>query len=673
MRGAAELMVGVLPESARRAIDVALVVVVQTFMLIQVGVFDVQLRLKGKRLQSARKARSPSTSRAPLQSISVVVPAFNEARSIVKCLDTLQRGATSLTRVQLVVVDAGCKDNTMALASDWAAACPAVQMMTTTSTGGRGPAVAAGVRLSTADAILVLHADTALPPAWDEQILMALSDPTVLMTAFAFGTDRTQLANASSPPAGLSLMEWTVNLRSRWYELPFGDQALATTRKTLEAVGGYPETCILEEFILVNRLRAMSAAGLGRIVTLDACALCSPRRWENSSVWRINAVNQAVMLWHKWGATPSQVRQSPRSLLPSARPHHPHRPPLRMLAPPPPRLAAHVATSSFSHGRLLSYSQGLTLPSCLLLTPPCAHTAQVFEFYYGIPAPKPRPRLKGAPPPEGWDATSRCVNGERSAAWAALFTARKAVFVHIPRCAGTSVEASLFGQSDYSQHLTAHELRSLVGSGVYASALTIAFVREPLDRYLSAFYYLLYRQGTLVAPGDGDGGVGGAGGGGVGGAGGGGVGGAGGGGVGVGGESPLVVISPHDTITSDVLRRDFESDPLGYLRHLHSLGGAWERAPIHFRPQTYFLPDGGTAALKFVGRFESLQADYARLIGAAGAHLAHDAHTHLAHLRQVSGDGNAPTGGRLAWARSEELAALVRVVYAADYEALGYK
>ena len=58
---------------------------------------------------------------------------------------------------------------------------------------------------------------------------------------------------------------------------------------------------------MVNRLRAMSAAGLGRILTLDATALCSPRRWERSTVWRINAVNQAVMLWHRWGATPAQV------------------------------------------------------------------------------------------------------------------------------------------------------------------------------------------------------------------------------------------------------------------------------------------------------------------------------------------------------------------------------
>lgn len=294
---------------ARRPVDFILTGFVQSFMLLQVGFFDLLRRFRGWRLkrESLIKGRSSSEPlRTALQTISVVVPAFNEARSIGMCLETLERHASSLKRVQVVVVDAGCKDDTMAIVTAWAAQTK-VSVLTTTSSGGRGPAVAAGARLSMGDAILVLHADTALPANWDGAVLEALADPTVLMTAFSFGCDRAQLSCPESPPAGLALMEWTVNRRSRWYELPFGDQALATTRATLDAIGGYPETCILEEFILVNRLRAMSAAGLGRILTLDATALCSPRRWERSTVWRINAVNQAVMLWHRWGATPAQV------------------------------------------------------------------------------------------------------------------------------------------------------------------------------------------------------------------------------------------------------------------------------------------------------------------------------------------------------------------------------
>ncbi len=574
----------------RRPVDFLLTGVVQSFMLLQVGFFDLLRRFRGWRLKRESLINGQTSSKAPreaLHTISVIVPAFNEARSIGKCLDALERHASSLKRVQVVVVDAGCKDDTMGLVAAWASRTEA-SVLTTTSSGGRGPAVAAGARLSTGEAVLVLHADTALPANWDGAVLEALADPTVLMTAFSFGCDRAQLSCPERPPTGLALMEWTVNRRSRWYELPFGDQALATTRATLEAVGGYPETCILEEFILVNRLRAMSAAGLGRIRTLDATALCSPRRWERSTVWRINAVNQAVMLWHRWGATP----------------------------------------------------------------------AQVFEFYYGVPAPEPthgagdggaecasgaggERRLVGEPP--SWDAISRCVNGVRRGAWATLFTERRVVFVHLPRTAGTSIEASLFGQDHFSQHHTAAELRALLGADAYEDAFRFTFVREPLDRYLSAFFYLLHRDGQRAG----------------------------------GPRGAQREISAHDTRTSDMLRRDFHSDPLAFLRHLQRLSegsarggaggaGGWERAPLHFRPQAYYLPAEGLASLHFVGRFEALHADYARLLG--HERLTQHSQPTLAHLRPAV-EGGRP---RLEWARSEELAALVREVYRQDYELLGY-
>ena len=70
---------------------------------------------------------------------------------------------------------------------------------------------------------------------------------------------------------------------------------------------------------------------------------------------------------------------------------------------------------------------------------------------------------------------------------------RRAVFVHVPRCAGTSLEAAIFAQDHYSQHLTAAELRALLGPRAYDGAFRFAFVRDPLDRFLSAFYYLLFR------------------------------------------------------------------------------------------------------------------------------------------------------------------------------------
>ena len=590
------------------SVHYALVFFVQFFMLVQVGAFDVLRRLKGQigRLRSKRSQVKKVSHKVLPTTLSVIIPAFNEARSIRRCLTTLLHGATEPKRVQIIVVDAGCHDETMAIISDWAKSTK-LDVVKTESQGGRGPAIRAGVRLSTGDVVLVLHADTALPPRWDDHVLGALADPGVSMTAFSFGCDRTQLVDSRCPPVGLALMEQTVNWRSRWFELPFGDQALATRRETLYECGGYPATCILEEFILVNQLRALSAAGGGRIVTLRPVARCSPRRWERSTVWRVNAVNQAVMLWHRFGATP----------------------------------------------------------------------AQIFEFYYGMPAPVPQPDASPVSKRSGilsgntaavldcqqptameWDRLSRCVNGERSLSWASLFAKQRVLFVHIPRCAGTSLEASMFGQTNYSQHLTTTQLSQLLGAAAYKGCFRFTFVRDPVDRYLSAFYYLLHRGGAALEREDANSAS-----------------------PDAGGQCKRAsngmvgsqAISPHDILASDMLREEFGSSPLAYLRHLDGLVGEWQRVPLHLRPQTYFFPANDLAGMHFVGRFENLQTCYAELLLASEGRLQ-GMQTSLPHLRAARErvDSSARAEARTAWAKSKELNDLVRRVYAADYVVLGY-
>ena len=123
-----------------------------------------------------------------------------------------------MDHVQIICVDAGGSDDSMATAV-MVAKNMGLRLMTTSSRGGRGPALNAGVRLATGDVILTLHADTRLPRGWDAAVIGALASRGVLSTAFSFGTDRSQLADPASPPVGLDFMEYTVNLRSRWFEL----------------------------------------------------------------------------------------------------------------------------------------------------------------------------------------------------------------------------------------------------------------------------------------------------------------------------------------------------------------------------------------------------------------------------------------------------------------------
>jgi hypothetical protein len=69
----------------------------------------------------------------------------------------------------------------------------------------------------------------------------------------------------------------------------------------------------------------------------------------------------------------------------------------------------------------------------------------------------------------------------------------KCIFVHIPRCAGTSVETWLVGQNWWSiepetKHLTAYQARTLYAK-YWDEYLTFSIVRNPITRFQSCMKY----------------------------------------------------------------------------------------------------------------------------------------------------------------------------------------
>lgn len=254
------------------------------------------------------------------------------ANSIESTLRRIDQVAAKPEAIEVVVVDAGGTDGTMAVAAEvvacLASAGSKLQFnlgVKTTGGFGRGPTLSSGVNASTGSFLLFLHADTRLPWGFDEVVRQRLKDELVLATAFQFKVNRNGLEAATTTQAGqagassnnkkktrkvaivgLGVMEATVHLRSKYYQLPFGDQALGMTRQRFEAVGGFPLNApIMEDFELVAKLRRISAGTKGRyfVETLEGCgpAECSSRRWEHMSVWRANLINQVIMLAYVYG------------------------------------------------------------------------------------------------------------------------------------------------------------------------------------------------------------------------------------------------------------------------------------------------------------------------------------------------------------------------------------
>ena len=151
----------------------------------------------------------------------------------------------------------------------------------------------------------------------------------------------------------------------------------------------------------------------------------------------------------------------------------------------------------------------------------------------------------------------------------------KMIFVHNPKCAGTSVKNKLLSGSDdftdHNWHYSISELRSKANPSI--EYFTFGFYRDPLDRLVSAFTYsnkkVLDKKNYhwRAYP------------------------------------KTYSILEKHikpeiiDSFESFVLSDDFDT--------------IFERGwPVHFKPQHHFLCEENQVKLDFLGRFESFDVDF---------------------------------------------------------------
>jgi uncharacterized protein len=230
-----------------------------------------------------QRVQDHSTSAARLPRISVIIPALNEASHLDGTLSALQ-GARN---IETIVVDGGSCDGTDSLALDRGA-------LLVRSDAGRARQMNAGAQAATGEIVLFLHADTRLPERFDEQVRELLAQPGVVAGAFRLRIDGARRA--------FRLIEWTVNLRSRWLQMPYGDQAIFLRSDIFHRLGGFPELPIMEDFEFIRRLRKH-----GKIAIASASATTSARRWEMLGPWKTTWINQRIILGYHLGISPDSL------------------------------------------------------------------------------------------------------------------------------------------------------------------------------------------------------------------------------------------------------------------------------------------------------------------------------------------------------------------------------
>lgn len=215
--------------------------------------------------------------------ISVVIPALNEAGQIAESLSTLARAPD----VETIVVDGGSTDATVTVART-------AGVRTMVARPPRSTQMNAGAAAASGDILLFLHADTRLPVGFEEQVRKTLARPRVAAGAFRLMIDGNQI--------GLGTIERVANWRSRFLQMPYGDQALFMRRNTFWELGAFPPIPIMEDFELVRRLKRR-----GRIALAPGCAETSGRRWLRLGAVKTFLINQCVIGAYCVGVSPQRL------------------------------------------------------------------------------------------------------------------------------------------------------------------------------------------------------------------------------------------------------------------------------------------------------------------------------------------------------------------------------
>lgn len=220
--------------------------------------------------------------------LSIVLPTLNEAQNLPQVLGIIPAG------VDVVVVDGGSADRTAEVATAWGA-------RVICSAPGRSHQLNRGAAAATGSILLFLHADTRLPEGFEQAIRQTLAQPGVVAGAFRLAIN--------GPGRGLRWVEWGVNLRSRWLQMPYGDQAIFLRAEVFDQIGGFPDLPMMEDFELVRRLRKV-----GRVAIAPAAVVTSDRRWRTLGILRTTLANQAMIAGYFLGIDPQKLARWYRDL-----------------------------------------------------------------------------------------------------------------------------------------------------------------------------------------------------------------------------------------------------------------------------------------------------------------------------------------------------------------------
>lgn len=221
--------------------------------------------------------------------ISIVIPVVNEIDILAQCVER----AWSVGD-EVIVVDGGSTDGSVERAQSLP--CQFVE-----SELGRGQQLNAGSQFATGDVLLFLHADTWLPADAKSQLIDAFvglaSDGEV--QARFYGCFKQRIDDEGWVYRWIEKGNFH---RARWQRLIYGDQGLFVSRKLFDAVGGFPDISLMEDFEISRNLRRAASPTF-----LDGPIQVASRRWQKNGPIRLTIRNWMFAMGYRLGVSPQRL------------------------------------------------------------------------------------------------------------------------------------------------------------------------------------------------------------------------------------------------------------------------------------------------------------------------------------------------------------------------------
>ncbi len=206
-----------------------------------------------------------------MSKISIIIPTINEANNLPLLLSDL---SSIQKEGEIIIVDCGSEDKTFDIANIYGA------KVIISKERNRGLQLDIGAKNSKGEWLIFLHADTRLTHDWFKKINSFLKGNKNIIYYFEFKINHKKII--------YRLLEILVNIRSKIFKQPYGDQGLIIHRTIYFKNNGFRNIPLMEDVDFLMRLNQKKD-----LKQLNFPIFISSRKWE-----RTNIFLQAIKNWH---------------------------------------------------------------------------------------------------------------------------------------------------------------------------------------------------------------------------------------------------------------------------------------------------------------------------------------------------------------------------------------